>query len=118
MVPGTADRRVQRGFYGRLRLEAFGPGAGVLPHERTLAGPKEDRYKLMRATGANFSGVVVLYADPTGTAAGLLADATEAPPVCDVTDEDGVRHRLWMVPTTGRPRRSSPGCARLPGASR
>ena len=62
-VPGTTVRRVQRGFYGRLRLEAFGPGSGVLPHERTLAGPKEDRYKLMRATGANFSGVMVLYAD-------------------------------------------------------
>ena len=101
LVPGTADRRVQRGFYGRLRLEAFGPGAGVLPHERTLAGPKEDRYKLMRATSANFSGVVVLYADPTGTAPGLLADATEAAPVCDVTDADGVRHRLWMVPDDG-----------------
>ncbi len=101
LVPGTAARRVQRGFYGRLRLEAFGPAAGVLPHERTLAGPKEDRYKLMRATGAGFSGVMVLYADPSGAAARLLADATEAPPVADVTDDDGVRHRLWMVPEDG-----------------
>src|SRR4029078_3248248 len=31
------------GFLARLRLEPFGPGAGVLPHERTLAGPKEHR---------------------------------------------------------------------------
>ena len=100
-VPGTAVRRVQRSFYGRLRLEAFGPGAGVLPHERTLAGPKEDRHKLMRATGANFSGVVVLFADPSGTAGRLLAEATEAAPVSDVTDDDGVRHRLWMVPDDG-----------------
>ncbi len=98
VVPGTTVRRVQRGFYGRLRLEAFGPGSGVLPHERTLAGPKEDRYKLMRATGANFSGVMVLYADPSGTAARLLSEATEAAAVADVTDDDGVRHRLWMVP--------------------
>ena len=101
VVPGTAERRVQRGFYGRLRLEAFGPDAGVLPHERTLAGPKEDRYKLMRATGANLSGVMVLYADPSGTASRLLADATEGAPVSDVTDDDGVRHRLWMVPDDG-----------------
>jgi uncharacterized protein (DUF1015 family) len=97
-VPGTSARRVQRGFYGRLRLEPFGEGSGVLPHERTLAGPKEDRYKLMRATGANFSGVMVLYADPTGTAAGVLATATEAPADAEVTDDDGVRHRLWVVP--------------------
>jgi uncharacterized protein (DUF1015 family) len=101
VVPGTGERRVQRGFYGRLRLEAFGPDAGVLPHERTLAGPKEDRYKLMRATGANLSGVMVLYADPSGTASRLLADATEGAPVSDVTDDDGVRHRLWMVPDDG-----------------
>ena len=101
IVPGSAERRVQRGFYGRLRLEPFGPGAGVLPHERTLAGPKEDRYKLMRATGANFSGVMVLYQDPSGTAARLLADAAEGVPVSDVTDDDGVRHRLWMVPDGG-----------------
>ena len=57
-VPGTAVERVQRGFFGRLRLEQFEPGGGVLPHERTRAGPKEDRYRLLRATGANFSPVI------------------------------------------------------------
>jgi uncharacterized protein (DUF1015 family) len=100
-VPGTSLRRAQRGFYGRLRLEAFGPGGGVLPHERTLAGPKEDRYKLMRASGANFSAVMVLYDDATGTAHRLLVEATEAMAVADVTDDGGVRHRLWMVPEEG-----------------
>jgi uncharacterized protein (DUF1015 family) len=100
-VPGTSVRHVQRGFFGRLRLEAFGPGGGVLPHERTLAGPKEDRYKLMRAAGANFSAVMVLYSDATGTAHRLLVEATEAPGAADVTDDDGVRHRLWMVPEEG-----------------
>jgi uncharacterized protein (DUF1015 family) len=100
-IPGGSERRRQRGFYARMRLEAPGPEAGILPHERTLAGPREDRYKLMRATGANFSGVVVLYADHSGTAARLLAEATEAPAVADVTDDDGIRHRLWMVPDDG-----------------
>jgi len=100
-VPGASLRRAQRGFFGRLRLEAFGPDGGVLPHERTLAGPKEDRYKLMRATGANFSAVVVLYDDPAGAARPLLAEATESPAVADVTDDDGVRHRLWMIPEDG-----------------
>jgi uncharacterized protein (DUF1015 family) len=100
-VPGTSFRRVQRGFHGRLRLEAFGPDGGVLPHERTLTGPKEDRYKLMRACGANFSAVMVLYRDATGVAHRLLAEATEAPDVADVTDDDGVRHRLWLLPDDG-----------------
>lgn len=110
LVPGTAERRVQRGFYGRMRLEPFGPGSGVLPHERTLAGPREDRHKLLRATGANFSGVMVLYQDSTGSARRLLAEATESLPVADVTDDDSVRHRLWMVPDDGP---SAPAVAAL-----
>ena len=50
-VPGTDTERTQRGFFGRLRLESFGPESGVLPHERTLEAPREDRYRLLRATG-------------------------------------------------------------------
>ena len=98
-VPGSAVRRVQRGFYGRLRLEPFGDG--VRPHERTLAGPREDRHKLMRATGANLSGVVGLYADASGTVAKVLADVAAEGPAAEVTDGDGVRHRLWVVPDDG-----------------
>ena len=63
-VPHTDVVRTQRGFFARLRIEPFGPGGGVLPHERTLAGPKEDRYRLLRATGINTSPVVGLYDDP------------------------------------------------------
>ena len=97
-VPGTNVERTQRGFFGRLRLEPFGSGSGVLPHERTLAAPKEDRYKLLRATGVNTSPVVVLYEDGSGTAAAVLAEVTARPPDIDVTDGDGVRHRLWALP--------------------
>jgi uncharacterized protein (DUF1015 family) len=114
-VPGTGVRRIQRGFYGRLRLEPFGPGSGVLPHERTLAGPKEDRYKLMRATGASFSGVMVLHADPSGTASRLLAEAVETPAAADVTDDDGVRHRLWTVPADGPSAAVAAGLAEIAG---
>jgi uncharacterized protein (DUF1015 family) len=96
-VPGSGVERVQRGFFGRVRLEAFGEGF-VLPHERTLDAPKEDRYRLLRATGVNTSPVVGLYADRSGDAARLLEAVTAAPPVIDVRDSDGVRHRLWAVP--------------------
>ena len=97
-VPGTTVERTQRGFFGRLRIEPFGPDSGVLPHERTLSGPKEDRYLLLRATGLNTSPVVGLYTDPGRTAAGVLASIAAGPPVAEVIDDDGVRHRLWVVP--------------------
>lgn len=98
-VPGTDVERTQRGFFARLRLEPFGPGGGVLPHEKTLAAPREDRYLLLRATGVNTSPVVGLYDEPSGRARRILADLTaDAAPVLDVLDDDRTRHRLWVVP--------------------
>ena len=97
-VPGTELQRTQRGFFARLRIEPFGPGSGVLPHERTLSGPKEDRYRLLRATSLNTSPVVGLYEDPSRSAAATLSAAAADSPVLDLEDDDGVRHRLWVVP--------------------
>ena len=101
IVPGTDVERTQRGFFARLRLETFGPDAGVLPHERTLAGAREDRYKLLRATGVNTSPVVGLYEDASGASAKRLAFAAAGPADIEVTDDDRVRHRLWAVPADG-----------------
>ena len=100
-VPGTATERTQRGFFARLRLESFEPGGAVLPHERTLAGPREDRYKLLRATGVNTSPVVALYHDAGGRSGELLDSLTRAAPVLDVTDDEGTRHRLWAAAADG-----------------
>ena len=100
-VPGSDVWRTQRGFFARLRLEAFGPDAGVLPHERTLAGPREDRYKLLRATGVNTSPVIVLYDDPQEAGGAVLTAATSRTADIDLVDDDGVRHRLWAVLADG-----------------
>jgi hypothetical protein len=94
-LPGRDEVHVRRGFFARVRLEPF--GAGIRAHERTLTGPKEDRYKLLRATGVNTSPVVAMYEDRSGRAASLLEDVASTPPLIDVADEAGVRHRLWPV---------------------
>ncbi len=101
LVPGTGMERTQRGFFARLRLEPFGPGSSVLPHERTLSGPKEDRYRLLRATGVNTSPVVGLYEDASRAAARAMASIAAEVPAADVTDDDRVRHRLWVVAEEG-----------------
>lgn len=108
-VPGTTRERRQRGFFARLKLEPFGPGSGVVPHERTLAAPREDRYMLLRATGVNTSPVIGLYEDPERRTPALLAQLTDGSPAIDVRDDDGVRHRLWVVP-------AAEGDAEGPGA--
>lgn len=100
-VPGTGIRRVQRGFQARLRLEPL-EGGDVLPHERTLSAPKEDRYQLLRATGANLSPVVALF-DGQGETAELLGALCDGAPAASASDEDGSEHVVWQLeqPTGG-----------------
>ena len=97
-LPGSSEHRAQRGFFARLRVEEPGPASGVLPHERTLSAPKEDRYRLLRATGTNASPVVLLFADPDGAAMRALEGVCHTDPQVDLTDDEGVRHRLWQLP--------------------
>ncbi len=101
-LPGSTVDRVQRGFFARLTLEPFGPGSGVLPHERTLGGPRADRLALLVATGANFSPVVGLYGSPSGESGPIIDALAAASPDADVVDDDAVRHRMWVVPAGAR----------------
>ena len=83
------------GFIGLCRLEEFDKKI-VLPHEKTLSKPKEDRLKLFRATESNFSQVFALYSDPQKTLAPVMDRAASGGPDLDVT-YDGVRSQLWRI---------------------
>ena len=96
-IPGTDRTATRRGILARVALEPLGSGSGIRAHERTLAEPREDRYRLLRATGVNTSPVVGLGRDATGFAPGWLAEIAETPPVSELVDDDGVRHRLWIA---------------------
>jgi len=61
--PGGGPRVTRTGFLALVRLVPFSDRI-VLPHERTLSGPKEDRLKLFRATRTNLSPGFMLYRDP------------------------------------------------------
>ena len=53
------------GFIGLVRLSPFNEGR-ILPHEKTFPKVTEDRLRLLRTTGAQFSQVFALYEDPEG----------------------------------------------------
>lgn len=96
VVPGTVREATRRGVFARVGLEPFGPESGVRAHERTLAEPREDRYRLLRATNVNTSPVVGLAEDRSGTVAAWLRDVTAGTPTIDIVDAAGEGHRLWV----------------------
>jgi uncharacterized protein (DUF1015 family) len=83
---GVARRR--EGLVAALRLEPYGNRV-VLPHERTHAGPKEGRLRLLRATRAQLEPLFFLW-DGTVEVDGLGEPELEA-------DEGGVVSRLWWL---------------------
>lgn len=94
-APG-GEEYIRKGFFCALRLHEFAEKQ-VLPHERTLSGPKKDRMNLFRQTRTNISGIFGLYADP-GLTADVLIDryAEDHPPLVDALFQ-GVRNRLWKI---------------------
>lgn len=87
---------VRRGFICGVRLRRFDEG-GILPHERTLRGPKIDRLNLMRATGSHLSQIFTLFSDPLRKTDSLFEAAEERAPDLEGSTADGTSHRLWRV---------------------
>ena len=83
------------GIVGALRLEE--PGSGVLVHENTAPGVKQDRLALMRAAHANFSPLMMLYRDPSGRIAQTCQRALAGDSVADFEADDGQRYTLWPI---------------------
>jgi uncharacterized protein (DUF1015 family) len=55
--------RTRFGLVGSLKVEPYETGT-VLPHERTHAGPKEGRLRLLRATRVQLEPIFLLYDGP------------------------------------------------------
>jgi uncharacterized protein (DUF1015 family) len=91
----VGDRELTRaGFVALGEVTDYGQGI-VLPHERTHAGPKQDRRRLLEATGADIGLIFMLTADPGGALRATTAGVGE--PVAEARDLRGELHRLWRI---------------------
>ena len=89
----------RRGLSAALQLAHFDEGI-ILPHERTLSGPKVDRLNLTRATEAAWEQIFILYPDPQNRVNHLLEPYLEAhaPVVArEQVIETAVEQRFWVV---------------------
>jgi uncharacterized protein (DUF1015 family) len=90
------QRRIQRGLVALLDLDKA--GSGIIPHEHTLAAPKQDRLRLMRSTEGNEDFIYMLYADEKLEVNRILEQAISGKTAeIEVTDEYGAVHRIWAI---------------------
>jgi uncharacterized protein (DUF1015 family) len=94
-------RLTRKGFFARRRLEGFEDG-GVKPHEKTFAGPKEDRFNLMQTTHANLSPIFGLYSGGKYEGEDSLDHLAQGDPTLQWKSEDGQEHRVWKISDQNR----------------
>lgn len=71
---------------------------GLMPHENTHKGPREDRLNLLRACGASFSQIFGLYPDKENSVINRMGSFVKSlDPRIDIKDEAGIQHRLWQI---------------------
>ena len=90
---GTSHERT--GVFLAVAAEPFSRGR-IRPHERTHAAAKEDRRRLMHATGANLSPIFLLAPDARGELTRALGAVTAREPWASCTAV-GARQTIWIV---------------------
>jgi uncharacterized protein (DUF1015 family) len=88
--------RTIRSLVCAVELEDW--GGSIVPHERTMEGPIEDRLRLTREVRANLSSIHALFGGPDQRFASFLDEATSDEPAAVAADESGVEHRIWVAP--------------------
>lgn len=92
---------VQRGIVALVSVDDYDAGL-IKKHENTRPDKVDDRSRLIDTLSAHTGPVFLTYrdAEPVDTIVNRVigAGAEPVPAQFDVTADDGVRHRVWLVP--------------------
>ena len=84
------------GMIAAVSAEPYSMGR-VRPHEKTHAGPKQDRLSLLRALGGTFESIFLIAPDREGVLRDLLHQRTANVAPTATGEIDEVEIRLWQV---------------------
>lgn len=85
-----------KGIIGLVQLEEFSKKI-VLPHEETITSAKQDRLKLMEATGSNLSQVYSLYMDEDKEIGGLIESCSDREPDLSFVTDENITQNIWII---------------------
>jgi uncharacterized protein (DUF1015 family) len=87
----------RKGFVALVELEE----GQVRAHEKTMAGPKADRLRLLRRIEASDELIFMLFSDAKNQAVEMMDQAiASSAPIMDVKDDFGETHRVWQITDT------------------
>ncbi len=90
-------RKKVKGFIGAVRLRDYAERR-ILPHEKVLKGPLEDRIKLTQTANTQFEYIWSIYQDKAYVIDDILDRQEKHEPIIDYVEEQvGVRHKLWRL---------------------
>jgi len=95
VAPGSTLPLVRRGFIALGDTEEY--GKTVYRHERTISGPKEDRFRLLDATQVQFDSIFMLFPDEQASIEARLASVCSSPAAVEYADHEQTVHRLWRI---------------------
>ena len=95
-VPDGKERTV-RGFIGRIRLRDYSEGR-ILPHEKILKKPYEDRVKLTSIAKMQFEYIWGMYRDPEKIIDRILSQYEKRDTFVNFFEKKtSVTHKLWVM---------------------
>ena len=90
-------RKTVKGFIGLVRLQDYGERK-ILPHEKIMTKPLEDRVQLMRTTETQFEYIWSIYQDKAYVIDNILDETGKQQPTIDFFEESTlVHHRMWRL---------------------
>ncbi len=90
------DGRIQTGIVGCAAIDDYLKGH-IKKHELTRADKEEDRIRHVDACNANTGPIFLTYRAAEPISRRVEAWISHHPPVYDLTAEDGIIHRVWVV---------------------
>jgi uncharacterized protein (DUF1015 family) len=95
-IPEIGRKQV-KGFIGLVRLQDYGQ-RWILPHEKIMTRPLEDRVHLMRTTETQFEYIWSIYHDKAYVIDNILDETEKQQPIIDFYEESTlVHHRTWRL---------------------
>lgn len=90
------DTFTRTGLVAAVKLEPYENGV-IFPHEKTFAGPKQDRLRLMETVHANLDSVFGMYDGQTTDVRAHVKASKAQPSLLTGKSPDGQTHTLWAI---------------------